>query len=129
MILIASLLFSASLFARENAWKDRLYCYGTFTSSSKFTVELMRSNDNDGVSREVYFARNVNREQKLVTNLCSIEEGFLICKSSDVLIKVNIASRYGHRGLWDAASYSYYEAEVTRSGFFSSKTEKIRCRI
>lgn len=127
--LIAALLIPMATHASNITWKDRLYCYGTFLSSSNFVVELKRSIDNDGLEREVLFAKNVNSKMSLVTTRCSKSGDTLTCENDDVSIKVNVGSRYSGGGGWDASNYVYHTASVTKKGFFSDKTEEIRCRL
>jgi hypothetical protein len=121
------ILGSLNSYASEE-WKNRLYCYGTFLSNSEFKVELKDSINQEGTSREVYFQEGSNGESKLVTSDCELEGKTLICKNKNVTVKVNTAEILYQGGLWDAAGYRYYKAEVSRKNFWGTKTESIRCR-
>lgn len=127
--IMTAFLISTTTLASNITWKDRLFCYGKAFGNSKFVVELKSSIDNDGLEREVYFAKNINSKMTLVTNRCSKSEDILTCQNNDISIEVDVGNRYSNGGLWDAAKYIYHPTKVTKRGFFSDKTEEIRCRL
>lgn len=127
IFLIITLFVSFSASALE-PWKYRMYCYGTMFSGNDFTVEVEQSHDDEGLFRNVYFAKNVDAGEILVTDECRKVGKNLICESDKVKVVIDVENRYSHTGMWQAADYNYYEATVTKYGLFFDKTETIRCR-
>ncbi len=127
ILMIVTLIGSFNTYANDS-WKNRLYCFGALGTFTSFTAELKNSINNDGTNREVYFAKDAGKEKFLVTNTCRVTDKSLVCENKKVVIKVDISKRYSHRGLWDAAAYTYYDTKVTYKGLFKTTEEEIRCR-
>lgn len=127
-MLISLILLGTVNASANDDWKNRLYCFGPISTFTSFKAELKSAINNDGTAREVYFAKDASREKSLVTEKCNIVNKVLICEGNKVTIKVDISKKLAHRGIWDAAAYTYYDTKVSYRGLFKTTVEEIRCR-
>lgn len=128
LTLLVSLLALNNSFAQSGI-EDRLYCYSTIFGREDASVEISAIKETKE-KREVYFRKNQNKRERLVTEKCHYEhaQNLMICEWKKGKIEVSLELSY-HRGLWDAAGYSYFPATVyyKNLGLFKH-AGKIRCR-